>query len=292
MQLDEITSGDGATFALRSIGSGPGIVILHGGGIAECEYRRLARALSDQFTVHLYNRRGRVDSRPLDGTETVATDVGDLAAVLDHTGARSIFGHSGGAFVALRAGLSLPLDRIAVYDPALSILGRPSFEFFDEFEKSVQSGDYPRALTVMSRGVYPDDPASKLPFGVAQLVTRAFLHTPVGLDSPICSRPPRQRSAASTTTTGRPPTTPASPQTSCSRPVPAVPATSLKTARRWRTRSPRVGPSSSPGHLTTRPMWPARASSSTSVRSLRVRWRPTDRRVARQATNSEWVRQP
>ncbi|HEY5843669.1 MAG TPA: alpha/beta hydrolase [Mycobacterium sp.] len=180
MQLDEITSGDGATFALRSIGSGPGIVILHGGGIAECEYRRLARALSDQFTVHLYNRRGRVDSRPLDGTETVATDVGDLAAVLDHTGARSIFGHSGGAFVALRAGLSLPLDRIAVYDPALSILGRPSFEFFDEFEKSVQSGDYPRALTVMSRGVYPDDPASKLPFGVAQLVTRAFLHTPVG----------------------------------------------------------------------------------------------------------------
>ena len=56
------------------------------------------------------------------------TDIGDLAAVLEHTGARSIFGHSGGGFVALRAGLSLPLDRIAVYDPGLSILGRPSFD--------------------------------------------------------------------------------------------------------------------------------------------------------------------
>ena len=165
---------------VHSIGSGPGIVILHGGGVAERDYHRLAQALSDRFTVHLYNRRGRPDSRPLDGTETVATDIGDLAAVLEHTGARSIFGHSGGGFVALQAGLRLPLDRIAVYDPGLSILGRPSFAFFDEFEKLVQAGDYARAMTVMARAVHPDDPAAKLPFGVALLITRAFLHTPIG----------------------------------------------------------------------------------------------------------------
>ena len=112
---------------VRSIGDGPGVVILHGGGVAEREYHRLAQALSDRFSVHLYNRRGRSDSAPLDGTETVATDIGDLAAVLEHTGARSIFGHSGGGFVALQAGLRLPLERIAVYDPACrSSAGRPS----------------------------------------------------------------------------------------------------------------------------------------------------------------------
>ena len=180
MQLDRITSADGATIAVRSIGDGPGVVILHGGGVAERDYHRLAKALSSRFSVHLYNRRGRSDSAPLDGTETVATDIGDLAAVLAHTGARSIFGHSGGGFVALQAGLSLPLDRIAVYDPGLSILGRPSFAFFEPFEKAVKAGDNARAMTIMARGVYPDDPASRLPFGVALQITRAFTHTPIG----------------------------------------------------------------------------------------------------------------
>jgi hypothetical protein len=33
-------------------------------------------------------RRGRPDSPLLDDTETAATDIGDLAAVLEHTGAR------------------------------------------------------------------------------------------------------------------------------------------------------------------------------------------------------------
>jgi pimeloyl-ACP methyl ester carboxylesterase len=125
MRVDRITAKGGAGIAVHSVGTGPGIVILHGGGVMERDYRRLAQALSDRFTVHLYNRRGRPDSAPLDGTETVTTDIDDLAAVLEHTGARNVFGHSGGGFVALRAGLSLPLERIAVYDPGVSILGYP-----------------------------------------------------------------------------------------------------------------------------------------------------------------------
>jgi pimeloyl-ACP methyl ester carboxylesterase len=180
MRIDKVTSAEGATVVVRSIGQGPGIVILHGGGLAEPDYHRLAAALADRFSVHLYNRRGRSDSRPLDGTETVQTDIDDLTAVLDATGARSIFGHSGGGFVALRAGLSLPLERIAVYDPGLSILGRPSFEFFDAFEKSVQQGDYARAMTIMGRAVSPDDAAAKLPFSLALLFGRGFMRTPVG----------------------------------------------------------------------------------------------------------------
>lgn len=182
MQVDRITSSDGAGILVRSIGTGPGIVILHGGGITERLYHRLARALSDRFTVHLYNRRGRPDSAPLDGTETAATDVADLAAVLAHTGARNIFGHSGGGFVALRAGLSLPLDRIAVYDPALSISGRPATTFVDPFTDAVRAGQYARALALMSRDTYPDELTSKLPLGVAVLLCRGFLRTPIGRD--------------------------------------------------------------------------------------------------------------
>ena len=59
MRVDKVTSGDGASISVYSTGAGPGIVILHGGGVAVRDYQRLATALSDRFTVHLYNRRGR-----------------------------------------------------------------------------------------------------------------------------------------------------------------------------------------------------------------------------------------
>ncbi|MEV4508418.1 alpha/beta fold hydrolase [Dactylosporangium sp. NPDC049525] len=180
MRIDEITSGDGASIPVYSTGAGPGIVILHGGGVSHRDYQRLATALSDRFTVHLYNRRGRADTAPLTGTETVETDLADLGAVLEHTGARSLFGHSGGGFTALRAGLSLPVERIAVYDPALLVDGRPSGNFLDEFERLVRAGDHARAMTVMARATYPDDIGAKVPFGVALGMTRLFLRTSVG----------------------------------------------------------------------------------------------------------------
>ena len=130
--------------------------------------------------MHLYNRRGRPDSAPLTGTETMETDLADLGAVLAHTGARSVFGHSGGGFVALRAGLTLPLERVAVYDPALCVDGRPSGEYIPEFERLVSEGEYARAMTVMARATYPDDFGAKLPFGMAVGVTGLFLRTPIG----------------------------------------------------------------------------------------------------------------
>ncbi|SDR90595.1 Pimeloyl-ACP methyl ester carboxylesterase [Friedmanniella luteola] len=173
-------SADGGTILVSTVGSGPGVVVLHGGGIAARDYHRLAAALAERCTVHLYDRRGRPGSPPLDGTETVATDVADLAAVLEHTGARQVFGHSGGGFVALRAGLALPLERIAVYDPGLSVDGRPSFAFLEAFEEAVSRGQHARAMTVMARAVHPQDPGAKLPYAAAELLTRAFLRTPIG----------------------------------------------------------------------------------------------------------------
>ncbi|MEU0555988.1 alpha/beta hydrolase [Dactylosporangium sp. NPDC006015] len=180
MREAKVTSGDGAKVTVYSTGTGPGIVILHGGGVAVRDYQRLAAALADRFTVHLYNRRGRVDSAPLTGTETVETDLADLGAVLEHTGARSVFGHSGGGFTALRAGLTLPLERIAVYDPGLHFGGRPSAEFLDEFERLVRQGDHARAMTVMARATYPDDLGAKVPFPVAKAMTSLFLRTSIG----------------------------------------------------------------------------------------------------------------
>src|SRR5215218_9445869 len=103
--MERITARDGATIVVHPTGSGPGIVVVHGGGVTIGSYRQLARKLADRFTVHLYNRRGREDAAPRSEPYTVDQDIDDLAAVLEHTGARNVIGHSSGGFIALRAAL-------------------------------------------------------------------------------------------------------------------------------------------------------------------------------------------
>ena len=179
MRVDEIT-GPGGRIAVHSVGSGPGVVVLHGAGVSVRDYRRLAARLADSCTVHRYNRRGQPGSAPLTGAETAQTDLDDLAAVLAHTGARNLFGHSGGGFVALRAGLSLPLDRIATYDAAVA-LDSVAFprDFIDPFDRAVAAGDLLEALVQAGR-VHPDTAAAKMPHWLQKLGVRAFLHSPPG----------------------------------------------------------------------------------------------------------------
>ncbi|HVB71957.1 MAG TPA: alpha/beta hydrolase [Ktedonobacteraceae bacterium] len=54
----------GTTIGYPQIGSGPGLLFLHGGLQASQHYMRLATALSDAFTVYVPDRRGRGLSGP------------------------------------------------------------------------------------------------------------------------------------------------------------------------------------------------------------------------------------
>ena len=103
--MERITAPDGADIVLHSTGRGPGIVVVHGGGVTIGVYRRLAAALADRFTVHLYNRRGRADAAPRSLPYTFEQDIDDLGEVLRHTGAGNVIGHSSGGFIALQAAL-------------------------------------------------------------------------------------------------------------------------------------------------------------------------------------------
>ncbi|WP_155373715.1 alpha/beta fold hydrolase [Catellatospora vulcania] len=179
MPADTITSADGTPIAVHTTGTGPDVVILHDAAVPLQHYHALAEALEHRYTVHRYHRRGMPDAAAPDGSETVATDLADLSAVLRHTGARSVIGHGTGGFLALRAGLNhLPLHRIAVYDPSLSVLGRPASDHLDPLEQAVLAGDPARALTVLDRGTHPDGLAARLPFGLALLANRLLLRRP------------------------------------------------------------------------------------------------------------------
>ncbi|MFD0786756.1 alpha/beta fold hydrolase, partial [Micromonospora azadirachtae] len=127
--METVIAPDGERIVLHSSGTGPDVVVVHGGGVTIEPYRRLAAALTDHHTVHLYNRRGRADAPARREPYSVQQEIEDLAAVLTHTGARTVVGHSSGGFIALRAALTLPIARLALYDPAVSVDGIFKAEF-------------------------------------------------------------------------------------------------------------------------------------------------------------------
>lgn len=178
--MPTVLSADGTRIDVATLGSGPGVVILHGAGITVGQYKRLAVRLSREFTVHAYNRRGRPGNAALTGTETAATDIQDLAAVLKATGSTRVFGHSGGGFVALQAGLHLPVTHIGVYDPAVAVAGCDfPRNFLPTFEDALANGDEVRALTVMGADINREQ-AARLPESVQVAMVRAYLRTPIG----------------------------------------------------------------------------------------------------------------
>ncbi|HEY7272123.1 MAG TPA: alpha/beta fold hydrolase [Actinoplanes sp.] len=178
--MERITAPNGEHIVLHSSGSGPGIVVVHGGGVTIDIYRRLAAALSDRFTVHLFNRRGRADAAPRALPYTFDQDIDDLAAVLEHTGCGNVIGHSAGGFIALQAALRLPIERLALYDAAVSIDGSFPSAWLDGARAAARAGDTARAMALTSAGINTQTAAAKLPLGVQIAICRLFLHTPIG----------------------------------------------------------------------------------------------------------------
>ena len=116
-----VTSTDGTTIGYRQLGKGVGVILLHGEMKTSHDLVALAAALSDAFTVYVVDRRGRGLSGPHGDRYSVDTEVRDVQALVAATGARSIFGLSAGALVALRAARVTPaLERVALYEPPFS----------------------------------------------------------------------------------------------------------------------------------------------------------------------------
>ena len=124
--MPTVTSADGTTIAYETLGTGPALIYVDG---AMCyrEFgpaRGLAQALADEYTVHIYDRRGRGDS----GNHlpwSADREIDDLAALLDAAGGRAhLFGCSSGAVLAADAAARLPgVTRLALYEPPFIVDG-------------------------------------------------------------------------------------------------------------------------------------------------------------------------
>src|SRR5262245_8473224 len=156
---DAVTSADGTTIGYRRLGAGPGVILLHGGMEASQHLMTLATILSSAFTVYVPDRRGRGLSGPFGERYSVARDCEDVAALVEETGARNIFGLSSGALIVLRSALVVPsLERVALYEPPLSIGGSAPVSWVPRYDREVAGGQGARALATAIKG-NPVEPA-------------------------------------------------------------------------------------------------------------------------------------
>jgi pimeloyl-ACP methyl ester carboxylesterase len=119
------THGDGPIIGGRRAGSGPPVLLLHGGpGLGFDYLRDLADELAQENDVAWYQQRGLAPSAA-EGPFTVALDVADARRVLDLLGWNTAYvvGHSWGGQLALHVAAALPerLLGVLAVDPLGSV---------------------------------------------------------------------------------------------------------------------------------------------------------------------------
>lgn len=117
-----VTSKDGTKVGYRIIGSGPGVILLHGGANSSQHFMSLGVELSDSYTVYIPDRRGRGLSGSYGDNYNMDREVEDVHALIEKTGASKIFGLSSGALIALQSSYKLnEIKKTALYEPPLDI---------------------------------------------------------------------------------------------------------------------------------------------------------------------------
>jgi pimeloyl-ACP methyl ester carboxylesterase len=157
------THDDGPLLAGRRAGSGPPVLLLHGGPGLGFEYLRdLADELAEENDVAWYQQRGQEPSA-VEGPYSVEADVEDARRVLDALGWERAYvvGHSWGGHLALHIAEAMPerLLGVLAVDP-LGSVGDGRWPEFDEeiFRRTPEAvRDRARELDELSMAGQVDD---------------------------------------------------------------------------------------------------------------------------------------
>jgi pimeloyl-ACP methyl ester carboxylesterase len=157
-------SKDGTTIGYRQFGRGPGLILVHGGLQASQNFTKLATALSDTFTLYVPDRRGRGLSGRHGQSYNLEKEGEDIEALVAKTGTRNLFGLSSGAIVLLQAALTTPsVQRIALYEPPLSINHSVPTAWVTRFDREIANGKLAAALVTVLRGLQASPAFAVLP---------------------------------------------------------------------------------------------------------------------------------
>jgi pimeloyl-ACP methyl ester carboxylesterase len=145
-----ITGPDGVSIGLLTAGSGPPLLLVHGGAGQIESWDPVWERLTERWRVTAMDRRGRGSSG--DGQRySIGGEYGDVAAVATalagDDGPVDVFGHSYGAACTIGAArLSAPFRRIVLYEPPAGETVTP--DFVDRLGLLIDEGQSGRA-TVM-----------------------------------------------------------------------------------------------------------------------------------------------
>ena len=144
---------DGTRLGWWSVGSGPGLLVVHGAMQSGLSQLDLARELAGTRTVHLLDRRGRGRSGPWPaGGFDVSAEVADVIAAARATGSADVLGISSGAILALRAALTDPgIERVAAFEPPIAVAGSIRMDQIERFGREYAEGRLVEAMVTAMR---------------------------------------------------------------------------------------------------------------------------------------------
>ena len=149
-----VTSKDGTVIGYRQMGSGPGIILLHGGAKGSQSLMQLGLDMADDFTVYIPDRRGRGLSGPFGDNYGLRREVEDMDALLKKTGALYVFGTATGGIIALQSALYLTaIHKAVLYEPPFYVNETEMNNFNDigkRYDKYVAQGKLSLAMVTSS----------------------------------------------------------------------------------------------------------------------------------------------
>jgi pimeloyl-ACP methyl ester carboxylesterase len=140
--METVTSKDGTTIAFDLLGSGPPVVLVCGGSVDRTADAAIAQELASDFTVFNYDRRGRGDSGDT-LPYAIEREVEDIEAVIGAAGGSAfLWGSSSGAVLALIAAESVPVTKLALWEPPFVPEGvpRPPEDQVSQYETMIAEG--------------------------------------------------------------------------------------------------------------------------------------------------------
>jgi len=177
-----VISKDGTRIHYRQMGSGEGLMLVHGAMMYSGNFMRLAELLANDFTVYMPDRCGRGLSET-HKIHSLLAESEDIQAILNQTNTRYIFGLSSGAIIVLQTAIRYPyLQKIALYEPPLLIDSTEEHltKTIINYERAMAKQDYGNAFISFIKGTDDKDSLMK---SLPAFVTAPFMNFSIHSDA-------------------------------------------------------------------------------------------------------------